>query len=172
MAAHIDFGMPDLDEEIYMAIAVCTTTTVRNVAMLAILGIASVLPFGAGAAVPEPAGAPPHIAVQVLSGGVGEGARERLSEQAADFGLKLVFTLSTGSFIADVAFEVLRGGDVIIKDVSKGPWAFVKLAPGNYTVRATYAGLTQTRKVNVPKKGQRRLPFSWPAPPRITEQPK
>ena len=111
-------------------------------------------------------------APQVLTGGVGEGARNQLAEQARDYGLKLVFTLSTGNFISDVAFEVLSTGKVVVSDVARGPWAFVKVPPGNYSVRATYEGLTQTRKVTVPNKGQRLLPFSWPAPPRVQEQPK
>jgi hypothetical protein len=109
---------------------------------------------------------------QVISGGVGEGARKQLAEQGRDYGLKLVFTLSTGNFLSDVPFEVVSGSNVVISDVARGPWAFVNVSPGNYSVRATYEGLTQTRKVNVPKKGQRTLPFSWPAPVRLQEQPK
>ena len=109
---------------------------------------------------------------QVLSGGVGENARKQLAEQARDYGLKLVFTLSTGNFLSDVPFEIVSGGRVIVSDTSRGPWAFVKVPPGTYTVNATYEGLKQTRKVTVPNKGQRSLPFSWPAPARVQEQPK
>ena len=108
----------------------------------------------------------------VLSGGVGEGARKQLAEQARDYGLKLVFTLSSGNFISDVAFEVASGGKVMVKDVARGPWAFVNVPPGSYTVTASYEGHAQTRKVTVPKKGQRSLPFSWPAPARVQQQPK
>ena len=109
--------------------------------------------------------------VQVLSGGVGEGARKQLAEQARGYNLKLVFTLSTGSFISEVPFKVLSGGTSVVEETARGPWAFVRLPPGNYTVQATHEGLTQTRKVSVPKAGQRSVPFSWPAPARIKQQP-
>ena len=109
--------------------------------------------------------------LQVLSGGVGEGARRQLAEQARGYNLKLVFTLSTGNFISEVPFKVLRGGTAIVEATARGPWAFIKLPPGNYAVQATYEGLTQTRKVSVANAGQRSLPFSWPAPVRIKEQP-
>ena len=131
--------------------------------------LACALTYGAAAMETAPPAGP---APQVLSGGVGENARKQLSEQARDYALKLVFTLSSGNFISDVTFEIRSGTNVVVKDVARGPWAFVKLPPGNYTVSATYEGLTETRKVNIPKKGQRRLPFSWPAPARVQEQPK
>ena len=121
---------------------------------------------GAGETAPPTAGK-----VEVLSGGTGLGAREKLAEQARGYNLKLVFTLSTGNFLTDIPFQVLRGGTVIVDEVAQGPWAFVKLPAGSYTVKATYGGLTQTRKVTVADKGQKPLPFSWPAPPRVKEQP-
>ncbi len=124
---------------------------------------------GFAAAAEKDAGA--ASAPQVLSGGVGAGARAQLAEQARDHNLKLVFTFSTGSYLAEVPFQVIRGGTVIVEDVAHGPWAFVKLPAGNYTVKATYDGMTQTRKVSVPKTGHRRLPFSWPAPARVKVQP-
>jgi len=128
----------------------------------------AVAPAGfAGAADP---GAP-ATGAQVLSGGVGEGARSRLAEAARGYNLKLVFTLSTGSFISDVPFKIVRGNTTIVEDTARGPWAFVRLPPGSYAVQATYEGLTQTRKVSVAKGGQRTLPFSWPAPARIRQQP-
>jgi len=110
-------------------------------------------------------------AVPVLSGGVGEGARRQLAEQARGYNLKLVFTFSTGSFLSEVPFQILQGGRAIVSETARGPWAFVKLPPGSYTVQATYEGMTQARKVTVPKAGHRNLPFSWPAPARIKEQP-
>ena len=140
-----------------------------NARRIALVVLASALSLGAAPAV---SASPSSASEQVISGGVGEGARKQLSEQARGYGLKLVFTLSTGSFISDVPFEITSGGNTVVRDVSKGPWAFVKLAPGSYAIKATYEGLTQTRKVVVPKQGQRQLPFSWPAPARVQEQPK
>ena len=136
-----------------------------------LLAIALAVAPTAFAAAAEQA-APATGDLQVLSGGVGEGARSRLAEQARGYNLKLVFTLSTGNFISEVPFKVIRGGTAIVEETARGPWAFIKLPPGPYSVQATYEGMTQTRKVSVAKGGQRSLPFSWPAPARIKEQPK
>jgi hypothetical protein len=113
----------------------------------------------------------PATDVQVLSGGVGEGERKQLESQAREHNLKLVFTMSTGNYLAEVPFQIERGGKVIAEETAKGPWAFVKLPPGSYTVKATYEGKTLNRKVNVPKSGQHRVAFTWPATERVSEQP-
>lgn len=109
--------------------------------------------------------------VQVLSGGVGAGAREELAQQARGYNLKLVFTLSSGNFIADVPFHVVRNGQIIVDTVAQGPWAFVKLAPGNYTIKAAYEGRSLTKQASVPASGQKRVAFTWPAPARVKQQP-
>lgn len=109
--------------------------------------------------------------VPILTGGVGAGERDRLLQEAKDYNVRLVFTLGTGHYLADVPFHIARGGKVIAEGVAEGPWTFVKLPPGNYTVSATYEGKRQTRQVSVPKTGQRRIAFAWPAPPRVAEQP-
>jgi hypothetical protein len=124
-----------------------------------------------GAALPAAAGEGGASGAQVLSGGVGEGERAKLAEEARGYNLKLVFTMSTGNYIAEVPFQVMRGGKTIVDETSKGPWAFVKLAPGSYTVKATYEGKAQTRQVDVPKSGQKRVSFVWPASQRVSEQP-
>jgi hypothetical protein len=110
--------------------------------------------------------------VQVLTGGVGEGERMQLEEKARGHNVKLVFTMSTGNYLAEVAFRIERAGKLIVEETAKGPFAFVKLPPGNYTVKATYDGKTVTRQFSAPKSGQTRVGFTWPATERVSEQPK
>ena len=50
--------------------------------------------------------------VQVLSGGVGEGERKQLAEQARDHNLKPVFTMSTGNYLAEVPFDASAGASL------------------------------------------------------------
>jgi hypothetical protein len=110
--------------------------------------------------------------IQVLSGGVGENERAKLAEQAVGHNLKLVFTMSTGNYVAEVPFQISRGGKTLVEETAKGPWAFVKLPPGTYNVTATYDGKTHTKQVSVPQSGQKRLAFVWPATERVAEQPR
>lgn len=108
---------------------------------------------------------------RIVSGGVGEGERAQLAERARDHNLKLVFTMTTGSYLAEVPFQIERGGKLIAEDMAQGPWAFVKLPPGSYTVKATYEGRTQSKQVTLPRTGQKSLSFAWPASARVAEQP-
>ncbi|MGZ5259776.1 MAG: hypothetical protein ACXWC0_19330, partial [Burkholderiales bacterium] len=110
--------------------------------------------------------------VQVLSGGVGENERAKLAEQASGHNLKLVFTMTTGNYLAEVPFQISRGGKTVVDETAKGPWAFVKLPPGTYNVTATYNGKTHTKQVSVPQSGQKRLAFIWPATELVAEQPR
>lgn len=108
---------------------------------------------------------------QVLSGGVGEGARDQLAQQARGYNLKIVFALSSGNYLSEVPFQVMRGSKVIVDEVAQGPWAFVKLRAGSYTVKATHEGKTLTRQVSVAGKGQKKVAFTYHAPARVAEQP-
>lgn len=98
----------------------------------------------------------------VLSGGIGVDARDELAARARDHNLKLVFALASREYLADVDVEISGSGRKIAQR-SEGPWMFVKLPPGAYTVRATVAGKTQSKQVTVGPKGQKVVNFLWPA---------
>lgn len=101
---------------------------------------------------------------QVLSGGVGSGARERLAQQAQGYELKLVFTSSRGAYLADVPVQITDAkGKVVADAVSEGPWMFVDLPPGRYNVKASYDGKAESRQVAVGH-GQRTVQFRWSEP--------
>jgi hypothetical protein len=101
---------------------------------------------------------------RVLSGGVGAGERERLAQEARDYDLKLVFTSTKGAYLADVPVQVMDGkGHVVADAVSQGPWMFVDLPHGNYTIKATFDGKSETRKVTVGK-SQKVVQFRWSEP--------
>ncbi|MGE5465581.1 MAG: carboxypeptidase regulatory-like domain-containing protein [Methanocella sp.] len=100
----------------------------------------------------------------VLSGGVGQGAREQLAEQAHGYGLKLVFTSEKGAYLADVPVQVTDAkGNVVVDAVSQGPWMFVDLPRGSYTVKASYDGKSESRKVTVGN-SQKTVQFRWQEP--------
>ena len=102
---------------------------------------------------------------------MGEAARGHLAEPAREYSLNLVFTLSTGNFVSDVPFKVpSRGhrhprGDGARSVGSRKSSAGPKRGAGHMRRDA------QARKVSVAKGGPRSLPFSWPAPARVNEQP-
>lgn len=103
--------------------------------------------------------------VSALAGGVGVNARARLSDEAAaDHNVKMVFSLNSGNYVADVHVKVVdKSGRAVIEGVAKGPWLYAQLGAGTYTVSATYRGETVTETVTVGRSGQRLAHFRWPA---------
>jgi hypothetical protein len=99
----------------------------------------------------------------IISGGIGSDARDQLAQQGHDHNLKLVFALSNRDYVSDVEVSIAdsRGGSVA-SATSQGPWMFVKLPPGSYTVKATFNGKAETKKVTVGKSGQKTVNFLWP----------
>jgi hypothetical protein len=102
--------------------------------------------------------------VSAVAGGVGLNARARLSgEASADHNVKMVFTLTTGNYLADVQMKVLdKKGHTVLEGVSQGPWLYAKLPPGKYTAQATYNGNTVTRQLKIGNRGERVAYFRWP----------
>lgn len=103
--------------------------------------------------------------VSAVAGGVGINARNMLSSQGApEHNVKMVFSLTTGNYLADVHVQVTdRSGNTVVDGVSDGPWLYAKLPPGSYTARATYNGHTVTQRFSVGRSGQRVAHMRWPA---------
>lgn len=100
--------------------------------------------------------------VRYVTGGVGEGERERLLAQARDFNLKLLFAEKSRSYLSDVDVVVTgKDGRTMLQVTSDGPLLLAKLPPGEYRVSATAAGQQQTRNVTVGDQGQASLNFYW-----------
>lgn len=103
-------------------------------------------------------------AIDAVAGGVGINARARLSDQAApDHNLKLVFSLTTGNYVADVHVKVNdAAGRTVIDGTANGPWLYAKLPAGTYQVSATYRDHTVTERISVGS-GNRVAHLRWPA---------
>jgi hypothetical protein len=98
-----------------------------------------------------------------VSGGVSLNSRDAMRVSEKDANLKLVFALNTGNYVSDVQVKVVDSkGNVVIDDVSNGPWVLAKLPAGTYTATATYNGKPVTQKISVGK-GLKTTQFRWPA---------
>jgi hypothetical protein len=119
---------------------------------------------GAGAGVGGDAARIVGGTASAVGGGVGINARDMLSSQAPDHNVRMVFSLNTGNYVADVDVRVRDArGNTVLQGTSDGPWLLAKLQPGNYTVDATYGGRTVTQRINVGRTGVRSANFRWPA---------
>ena len=106
--------------------------------------------------------------IEYLTGGVGINEQQQLSAYAKDhsYNLKLVFTLNTGNYLADVDV-VLRNqrGETLLHDVADGPMFVAKVPQGTYTVIASHDGETRSQNIRAGEGGLRTVYFRWPAAP-------
>lgn len=101
---------------------------------------------------------------KVISGGVGMAARDHMSQRAEDYELKLVFAATpSGDYLAEIPVTIKdRSGNTVVNTVSNGPWMFVDLPTGTYSVQARYDGRTETRQVAVTSGSQRIVYVRFP----------
>ena len=130
---------------------------------VAISGLALML---CAAATPSPGAEMNASGIAHLSGGIGVAEQESIKAREKEFNLKLVFTLVEGNYLADVGVAVKDGaGKTVLEDVASGPFFLAKLAPGKYTIAATYDGKTVKRNVQVGGKSLRTEYLRWPSNP-------
>jgi hypothetical protein len=81
-----------------------------------------------------------------MTGGVGSGEREIMQSWAEDYNLKLAFAETSGVYVSDVALSIEKEGRRMVRTTTNGPWFYIKLPPGRYTVKAMYQDETKQIK--------------------------
>lgn len=101
--------------------------------------------------------------IRYMNGGVGMGERAEMEEMAGDYSLKVVLATDEGSYISRVRIRVKeKSGQEVFEIVTNGPWLYVDLPEGRYTVSACFNGTTKNQTVQVGSgKSASRLAFSF-----------
>jgi hypothetical protein len=82
-----------------------------------------------------------------LFGGVGSDEREAMEARAKGYNVKLIFAEKRGAFISGVIVELATAkGTEIVSLVTEGPWFYIQLPSGDYSVKATFKGATRQIK--------------------------
>ena len=85
-----------------------------------------------------------------VGGGTSGAEIEALAARESEFGLKLVFTLLEGNWLAGVDVTVRdAAGTVVLEQRDTGPVLLARLPRGRYTVTAVSDGRSQARAVSV-----------------------
>ncbi len=88
--------------------------------------------------------------------------RDELNALSHQFNLRLLFAVQAGNYLADVRVNIINArGETVFSAKSEGPWFFVQLPPGAYTVDVDAMGRTQGQSVRINSGRQSRLNFFW-----------
>ena len=106
-------------------------------------------------------------AVEYLSGGIGLDESTAIKSASRQWPLSLVFSVQAAGkaeFASDVKLEIRDAkGAQVLATTASGPFLLAKLPPGSYSLRATLAGKTLERKVQIKAGGSARVELVWPA---------
>lgn len=82
-----------------------------------------------------------------MSGGIGIDEREVMQSWGGAYNLKLSFAETSGTYLSDVKLLIEdEKGREMIRTTTNGPWFYVQLPPGTYTVKATFEDETKQIK--------------------------
>jgi hypothetical protein len=107
-----------------------------------------------------------HIAAfaDIRNGGVTADEAHDLRAEAASYALQIEFaerTSGSDTFAADVELVIVdQRGEVVLALPSADPIVLARLAPGRYTIEATYEGQTKRQQVTVGR-GHQKVGFVW-----------
>ena len=137
--------------------------------LMAAIFTAGVLLAGAAHAQSESALPPVQKsgAVEYLSGGIGLDESTAIKSASRHWPLSLVFSVQApgkAEFASDVKLEIRDAkGAQVLATTASGPFLLAKLPPGSYSLRASLAGKTLERKVQIKAGSSARVELVWPA---------
>ncbi len=103
--------------------------------------------------------------IRWVSGGIGFDETHALKKVEGEYNLRLLFAVQgSGAYLADIVVIVQdHHGQPVLEATARGPRLLAQLSPGTYTVTATSAGATETRRISVPRSGSADQSFYFPA---------
>ena len=98
-----------------------------------------------------------------LFGGVGSDEREAIEERAKGYNLKLIFAEKRGAFVSGVTVTIANAkGAEIAALKTEGPWFYIQLPPGDYSIKARFRGeIKQINNLAVPKDKRVQQELIW-----------
>jgi hypothetical protein len=105
---------------------------------------------------------------EFVTGGIGLDESEAIKKEGRSWPLKLEFAQAgtpRPEYIGDVKIAIKdQSGNVVLDANAEGPYMLIKLAPGKYSLDATYASVTLHRDLKLEKGQNRKITLLWPLP--------
>ncbi len=101
--------------------------------------------------------------IAYATGGIGIDERDKLSEECDLYSLQVSLATVDGSFIAGAGITLFDERDCVALHIpSVGPWFFVDVPKGSYTVQATFDNMPRRETVTIGE-GVNKVLLHWPA---------
>jgi hypothetical protein len=98
-----------------------------------------------------------------ITGGIGDDEVQVMKASASSYNLQISNSENDGHFTAGMDIVIRDGrGQEALRVQNIGPLFYVQLAPGDYTVDATFNGVERVREVSLPARGAVTVNLIWP----------
>jgi hypothetical protein len=96
-----------------------------------------------------------------MTGGVSKGERADMEGMSKDYNLKIVLATAAGAYLAEIPVMIYDGNaGRVLSEIAEGPWFYVRLPEGRYTIEARHEGRTKEKGVYVDE-GLEVVLFHW-----------
>lgn len=100
--------------------------------------------------------------ISYINGGISDEETAELKAKSGEYNLQIMISATTGEFISDVNVNITGGGKSLVSVDDAGPYLYVRLPAGEYTVTATSpTGGTKSSKLKVPASGAAKAHFAF-----------
>jgi len=108
-------------------------------------------------------------ALRWMTGGIGKDQADAMRAIASRYKVRLVMAEArkpSAAFLAAVPVTISDAkGRVVLRLKTEGPFLFLHLPPGRYSVKAEVAGRVLSRSFSVKSSGAQQIALIWPKPP-------
>ncbi len=102
------------------------------------------------------------LGLSYITGGVGIDEEQKIKEIGKDYTLQILVA-QKNKFLSDVAITIMDADNQLVLETKMdGPYIFVNLEPGKYTINAEGFGESFTRKIKIKAGKQLKQVFVWP----------
>lgn len=102
------------------------------------------------------------LGVSYITGGVGIDEEEQIKEIGKSYTLQ-VLVAQKHKFLSDVSITIVDAeNNLVLETKMNGPYIFINLEPGKYTLNAEGFGESFSRKIKIKVGKQQKQVFSWP----------
>ena len=104
---------------------------------------------------------------EFVTGGVGRDESEAMKKEGRAWPLLLELTQASAprpEYISDVQITIKdKSGNTVLDATAEGPYMLIRLAPGKYSLDATYESATLHRDLKLEKGQNRKVVLVWPS---------
>lgn len=99
--------------------------------------------------------------IPYMTGGISKGERAEMEKRSMDYNLKIILAAKSRAYLANIPVTICNAdGKTVMSIRADGPWLYVRLPEGRYTIKASYEGQTREKAIQVDH-GLELVMFHW-----------